>query len=283
MRPNIKNLIQSASKMLKVAGIDTYLLDSQLLLGHALNKDRSFIICNPQFEPNIDQVELFHKAIVRRREREPLSHIVGYREFYSRNFYVTKDVLDPRPDTELLIDIVKQNYNKTQEFNVLDIGTGSGAIIITILKEFNKSNGLALDINQKSLEIAQKNAILNKTGNRLKFLHSDLFKNLPKNIKFDLIISNPPYIPSKTIENLEKEVAVYEPKIALDGGIDGLSFYHEIIKNAPKYLKNRGNLLFEIGFDQKNAVLSIFKENNYKHLEAFKDLADNDRAILAKL
>ncbi|MBT4921834.1 MAG: peptide chain release factor N(5)-glutamine methyltransferase [Rickettsiales bacterium] len=281
MSQKIKFLIESASIILKASTIDSSLLDSQLLLGHSLDKNRSFVICNPEFIPSTEQVNRFNKLVLRRKMREPISHILGYREFYSREFKITCDVLDPRPDTETLIDIVKDNFDKKDNFCFLDIGTGSGNITTTLLAEFANSSGFALDISKNALIIAKNNTVTHKVDNRVEFIQSDLFENMTKTCKFDLIISNPPYIPTKTIQNLEKEVSCYEPNIALDGGSDGLDFYKKISKNAKKYLKTNGKLLFEIGFDQNKQILDILQKDKYHNLKSFQDLAHNDRAILA--
>ena len=282
MQSTIKNIILKASKELKANDIDTFAIDSQILLGHALNKDRSFVICNPEFIVNQKQLLLFESLIKRRLKYEPVSLILGKREFYSRDFIISKDVLDPRPDTELLIDILKNTYDKFQEFNFLDIGTGSGNITCTILAEFTKSYGFSIDISKKALKIAEKNIILHKLEKRANILQSNIFENIPKTQIFDLIVSNPPYIPSKNINFLSNDVKDFDPKLALDGGISGLEFYEKISKNAKKHLRKNGFLLFEIGFDQKNAILEILQENQFNNIQSFKDLGNNDRAIIAQ-
>ncbi|MDC0857377.1 peptide chain release factor N(5)-glutamine methyltransferase [Rickettsiales bacterium] len=282
MQPTIKNIILKASKELKANRIDTFAIDSQILLGHAINKDRSFVICNPEFAVNPEQMIIFENLIKRRLAYEPVSLILGQREFYSRDFIISKDVLDPRPDTELLIDTLKNTYDKFEEFSFLDIGTGSGNITCTILAEFTKSYGFCIDISKKALKIAQKNIVLHKLENRVEILQSNIFENISKTHVFDLIISNPPYIPSKNIELLANDVKDFDPKLALDGGKNGLEFYEKISKSAKKHLKRGGFLLFEIGFDQKDAVLQILQESEFKNIQSFKDLANNDRAIIAQ-
>ncbi|MBT4989470.1 MAG: peptide chain release factor N(5)-glutamine methyltransferase [Rickettsiales bacterium] len=283
MDQNIKFLIHSASSKLKTICSNSYTLDIQILLGHALDKDRSFVICNPEFIPNPKQAQKFNNFVERRKKQEPVSHILGYREFYSREFFVSTDVLDPRADTETLIDIVKNIFPYDSKFDFLDIGAGSGNIFTTILAEFADSQCFASDISENALKIAKNNAKSHKVEKRVHFIKSDLLEKLPKTSIFDLIISNPPYIPSKNISFLEKEVSMYDPIIALDGGNDGLDFYHKISKDAKKHLKKDGKLLFEIGFDQKKAISAILLNNNYQNLKFFKDLANNDRAILAEL
>jgi release factor glutamine methyltransferase len=282
MQQKIKNLVLKASKELKANKIDTFAIDSQILLGHVLNKDRSFVICNPEFIVNQEQIASFESYIQRRLKHEPVSLILGKREFYSRDFIISKEVLDPRPDTELLIDVVKNSYDKFDEFSFLDIGTGSGNITCTILAEFTKSYGFCIDISKNALEIAKKNIKLHKLEKRAELLQSNIFENIAKTQIFDLIISNPPYISSKKLDFLPNDVKLYDPKIALDGGEDGLDFYRKIAKNAKKHLKKDGFLLFEIGFDQKYEIEQILKDNNFRNIKSYKDLAQNDRAIIAQ-
>lgn len=282
MQQKIKNLVLKASKELKANKIDTFAIDSQILLGHVLNKDRSFVICNPEFIVNQEQIASFESYIQRRLKHEPVSLILGKREFYSRDFIISKEVLDPRPDTELLIDIVKNSYDKLDEFSFLDIGTGSGNITCTILAEFTKSYGFSIDISKNALEIAKKNIKLHKLEKRAELLQSNIFENIAKTQIFDLIISNPPYISSKKLDFLPNDVKLYDPKIALDGGEDGLDFYRKIAKNAKKHLKKDGFLLFEIGFDQKYEIEQILGDNNFRNIKSYKDLAQNDRAIIAQ-
>jgi release factor glutamine methyltransferase len=282
MQQKIKNLVLKASKELKANKIDTFAIDSQILLGHVLNKDRSFVICNPEFIVNQEQIASFESYIQRRLKHEPVSLILGKREFYSRDFIISKEVLDPRPDTELLIDVVKNSYDKLDEFSFLDIGTGSGNITCTILAEFTKSYGFCIDISKNALEIAKKNIKLHKLEKRAELLQSNIFENIAKTQIFDLIISNPPYISSKKLDFLPNDVKLYDPKIALDGGEDGLDFYRKIAKNAKKHLKKDGFLLFEIGFDQKYEIEQILKDNNFRNIKSYKDLAQNDRAIIAQ-
>lgn len=282
MQQKIKNLVLKASKELKANKIDTFAIDSQILLGHVLNKDRSFVICNPEFIVNQEQIASFESYIQRRLKHEPVSLILSKREFYSRDFIISKEVLDPRPDTELLIDVVKNSYDKFDEFSFLDIGTGSGNITCTILAEFTKSYGFCIDISKNALEIAKKNIKLHKLEKRAELLQSNIFENIAKTQIFDLIISNPPYISSKKLDFLPNDVKLYDPKIALDGGEDGLDFYRKIAKNAKKHLKKDGFLLFEIGFDQKYEIEQILKDNNFRNIKSYKDLAQNDRAIIAQ-
>ncbi len=282
MQQKIKNLVLKASKELKANKIDTFAIDSQILLGHVLNKDRSFVICNPEFIVNQEQIASFESYIQRRLKHEPVSLILSKREFYSRDFIISKEVLDPRPDTELLIDVVKNSYDKFDEFSFLDIGTGSGNITCTILAEFTKSYGFSIDISKNALEIAKKNIKLHKLEKRAELLQSNIFENIAKTQIFDLIISNPPYISSKKLDFLPNDVKLYDPKIALDGGEDGLDFYRKIAKNAKKHLKKDGFLLFEIGFDQKYEIEQILGDNNFRNIKSYKDLAQNDRAIIAQ-
>ena len=281
MQEKINNLIKSANKQLKAKNIESSLIDSQILLAFTINMDRNFIICNPEFLIEKKQQEKFNQLLTRRLNFEPISHILGIREFYGYEFKVTSATLDPRADTETLIDIVKKQYKSNMAINFLDIGTGSAAIAITLLKEFQKAKATALDISKDALEIAAYNAKSLNVSERISFIESDLFTNIPNNHKFDLIISNPPYIKSADIDKLAPDIILYEPKIALDGGIDGLDFYRKIIKNAKNYLNNNGKILFEIGFDQNHAVEALLASEDFQNIQIFKDYGQNFRAIIA--
>jgi len=211
-----------------------------------------------------------------RKRHRPLAYIIGNQEFYGRTFIVNESTLIPRPETELLIENIVNITNKEKVETILDIGTGSGAIAITLALE-TKSNITAVDVSKETLKVAIKNAE-NLSAN-VKFVLSDLFKNI--NNKFDLIVSNPPYIKSSVMKTLEQEVKNYEPILALDGGNDGLYFYKEIINKAPNFLNNNGYLAFEIGYDQAQEVKELLKYK-FKDIQVIKDYNKNDRIIIAK-
>lgn len=233
----------------------------------------------PFFEISDEEYEKILEAINLRLKHIPIGYIFGKTDFYGRDFFVTNDTLIPRIDTEILIEsIVKKIKDEERVCSILDIGTGSGAIAITIQKETN-SKVTAVDISEKALFVAQKNA--KNLDSDVEFIKSDLFKNL-KNQKFDFIVSNPPYIKSSVIEVLEPEVRLNEPILALDGGESGLKFYEKIIFDAKNYLTKKGYLFFEIGFDQANEVSSLM-EKDFEDIKVIKDYSNNDRVVYGRL
>ena len=215
------------------------------------------------------------QAVQKRIKHIPLAYIFGKTNFYGYDFKVNENVLIPRLDTEVLVEkIVEDVKNQNKQVSVLDIGTGSGAIIIAIQKETN-SKCYAVDISKKALEIAKENAKINNA--EIEFIESDLFENI-KDLKVDYIVSNPPYIETEVVEGLEPEVVSNEPKLALDGGEDGLDFYRKIIKDAKQHLNNNGKLYFEIGYNQGKSVSDLMKED-FENIEVIKDYGGNDRVV----
>ena len=218
--------IKAGSKLLKEKNISTYILDSELLLSKSLNKPREEILIN--LEQNINKKVLadFNKYLLRRSKKEPIAYLLGEKEFWSKKFFVNKDTLIPRPETELLVDKLVTIFKK-KRITILDIGTGTGCIIISLLIELKNSTGMAVDISREAIIIAKKNACKFNLSERIKFLHKPLKDLYGK--KFDLIVSNPPYIKRKDIKNLSDDIKKYEPKMALDGGNDGLDLIKKII------------------------------------------------------
>jgi release factor glutamine methyltransferase len=250
------------------------------LLTHALSVSKEQIIFNPNLELDQNQQQQFFSLIERRSRREPVSQIIGKREFFGQDFLVTHNVLDPRPDSESLVELVLKKFpNKNQKLEILEIGTGSGCLIITLLLLYKSARGNGVDISSAALEICKKNSTTHQINDRLDLQESDLFLSLNKNKKFDLIISNPPYIASQEIENLEVEVKKFEPRIALDGGLDGLNFYRRIAVKAQDFLLENGRIILEIGFGQKDEIVKIFTENNFVFEELKHDLAGVERAL----
>ena len=258
-------------------------LKVKMILSYILREDKSYLIIHNDREISGKEYKEFLNAIQRLKQGEPVQYIIGKTEFYGLEFNVTPDVLIPQPDTEILveevIDIYNENYNvKNKKVNILDLCTGSGAIAVSLKKNLSNVELFASDISLKALDIARKNAIQNNTN--IDFIESDLFENIDK--KFDIIVSNPPYIEREVLETLSEEVK-HEPVLALDGGEDGLDFYRKVIKDSKNYLKENGILALEIGFDQKEAVMELLKQEDYKEIYSKKDYSGNDRIVVRKI
>lgn len=270
---NIENILKEAIEILKKNSVASPVLDARLLLSFVTSFSKEDIIFkSSQINIPENQRQNYLDLINKRAKKIPLSHLTNHREFFANNFYVDENVLDPRPDSETLIEMVIKNFNKESFLNICEIGCGSGCLIISLLKHFKNWRSLAIDISNKALAVAQKNADINQVLSRINFLESNLFKNFLDDQIFDIIISNPPYIPSNDIENLQDEVRLYEPRIALDGGFDGLDFYRNIANQSQNFLKNHGNIFVEIGYNQHQMVENIFMNNNFKFIDFNKDL-----------
>ena len=278
----IKEVIRKGMIRLKTNGIDEPNLKARLLMQYILKKPREYIIVYDKEEMTLRQEVDYFKAIKKLIQGIPLQHITNSKEFMKLNFYVDKDVLIPRADTEILVEEVIKLAKKVGAKKILDLCTGSGAIAVSLAKYITKSEITATDISNEALRIAKLNAKNNNVEDRITFISSDLFQNVPEE-KYDIIVSNPPYIKTKDIKTLNKDVQK-EPKLALDGGIDGLDFYRKITKKADEYLKFGGFLCFEIGFDQKEDVIKLIEEQGkFKSTYSKKDLCDNDRIVITKL
>jgi len=276
---NIKNLLNKSSKKLDFLSNKLAKLDSEILLSKVISKDRKYLILNPEKKINEENFKLFNNLIERRKKGEPIAYIIKKKEFWKHDFYIDKNVLIPRPDTELIVEEVLKLYNPKHKLSLLDIGTGSGCILISILRERKNFFGVGIDISKKALNVARFNAKIHHLENRTKFYKSDVDKFLLG--KYDLIISNPPYIKKHDLKYLERDVVGYEPKLALDGGQDGYSKITKVISRASILLKKNGKFILEIGFDQKNKVINILKSNKFYINKALKDYAKNDRCIIS--
>ena len=278
----IKELLNQAVIMLKNENIDAPKNKARMLLQATLKKSREYLMIydNKEVE-NIDR-DRYIKNVKRLILGEPLQYITGIQEFMKLNFLVTKDVLIPRPDTEILVEEVIRKAENISNPVILDLCTGSGAIAVSLAKYIKNVHICAVDISSKALEIAIKNAELNGVKNNIEFIESNLFDKI-KERKFDIIVSNPPYIETETIKTLSKDVQS-EPKIALDGGKDGLDFYRKIADSGSKYLNRQGYICLEIGYNQRIAVRQILEnKKRYVNINCIKDLCGNDRVITAQI
>ena len=267
---------------LKVKNIEEPKLKARILMQYILNKERQYILVHDNEELTKEQLEKYFLCIKKIASGIPLQHITNLQEFMKLNFYVDENVLIPRPDTETLVEEVIKISTKVRAKKILDLCTGSGAIAVSLAKYLENVQITAIDISNKALQVAIRNAKNNNVEEKITFIESDLFTDIAKE-KYDIIVSNPPYIKSNVIPNLNEEVRK-EPYIALDGGIDGLNFYKKIIKNGYEYLKYKGYLCLEIGYDQKEEVEQIIKnDGKYFNTYSKKDLYGNDRIIVTQL
>ena len=274
----LENVIRQASQLLKNNNIASYELDSEIILSDIMKVSREFLIVNNCVNISKNTIKKYSLAIKRRINKEPVAYIIGKKEFWSEDFLVNKATLIPRPETELLIYKVI-DFFKNKRINVLDIGTGSGCILLAILKELNFARGIGIDISAKAIQMAKVNSKILNLSNHSKFKICDLNKY---NIgKYDLIVSNPPYIPSKDIKNLSKDIINHEPIIALDGGLDGLDLIKKVIYKSSNLLKRNGLLAIEIGFNQYKRVSSILRYYGFSEISKEYDHNRNVRCIIS--
>ena len=276
---NIQETINKAAITLKNSDIKTPYLDSELLLLKVLHKDRKYLLLNSKEMLSKEHLFQFNNLICRRKKGEPVAYLINYKEFWKEKFFVNKDVLIPRPDTEVLIEEVLTIYNNEKKLNILDIGTGSGCLLLSILKERKKFLGVGVDISKKALNVARFNAKLQHLDNRVKFYNSDIDKFFIG--KYDVILSNPPYIKNFDLKYLDKDIAAYEPKVALEGGYDGLSKITKVINKASYLIKKNGKLILEMGCDQKNEIVKKLKNKRFYINKIIKDYGKNDRCIIS--
>ncbi len=276
---NISLAIKKSTKILKDKFIPNPELDSEILMAKTIQKDRKYILLNFNQSLSTKDLNKFNKLIERRSLHNPVAHLTNKKFFWNSEFFVTKDTLIPRPDTELILENVLSLTKQKSKIKILDIGIGSGCILLSILRERKNFYGTGVDISKNCLNITKINAINLKVNNRLKLYKSDVDKfNLGK---YDLIVSNPPYIETYKLKYLEKDVADFEPKLALNGGLDGLSEIRKVIKKSSELIKKNGKFILEIGFDQKNKVINLLKKEGFYINSIQKDLANNDRCIVS--
>ena len=261
--------------------IQTAKIDAEVILADVLKISRVNLITKQNTSLNQEQEDLFAKLIKRRKQQEPVAYILNKKEFWNENYYVDKRVLIPRPETEILIEmLLKKVKDKSKVFQILDLGCGSGCLLISCLKEFNKSLGLGIDISSLALEVAKKNIQTHKINSRAKLLKLDLFK-LDIKKKFDFILSNPPYLTSSEYRNLSKDVKDYEPKQALVGGFDGILYYKKIISFSKSSLKKNGFLALEIGDGQYKEIKKLLTNHSFRILDKYQLIDGEIRCILA--
>ncbi len=278
----IKEAMRKGMIKLKTNDVKEPNLKARLLMQYILNRPREYTLVHDDKQLTLRQNVDYFKLIKKLIEGVPLQHITHQQEFMKLMFYVDENVLIPRPDTEILVEEVIKLAKSINAKKILDLCTGSGAIAVSLAKYIEGSQITATDISRKALSIAKLNATNNNVEDKITFVSSDLFQNISEE-KYDIIVSNPPYIKRKVIKTLDKEVKK-EPIIALDGGNDGLDFYKKIIGNAYQYLKYKGYLCLEIGYDQKDEVIDLInKEEKYIDTYSKKDLFDNDRIVITKL
>ncbi|SVB82568.1 uncharacterized protein METZ01_LOCUS235422 [marine metagenome] len=276
---NIQTLLNQASKTLNNSSNTSSKLDSEILLSKIIEKNRQYLILNSNEELKKENIKSFDYLVKRRKKGEPIAYLINKKEFWKQNFYINQNVLIPRPDTETLVEETLKLFNVNSKLNMLDIGTGSGCILLSILKERRNFFGIGIDISKKAINVARFNAKMHQLSNRVKFYNSDVDKFLIG--KYDLVVSNPPYIKRQDLKYLEVDVKGFEPKLALDGGKDGFSKITKVISKTSTLLKRNGKFILEIGFGQKNRILNILKKNNFFINKVLKDYGKNDRCIIS--
>lgn len=281
----IKDILIKANSILNENSIDDANLKTRILLADLLGKNKEYLMIHADDEIEDGLSNIFFEKVERLKKHEPLQYIINKQEFMGFDFYVDKNVLIPQPDTENLVEEViflteKLRKNERIELRILDLCTGSGAIAVSLSKLIKKCLVYASDISKDALKIAEENSTRNHAN--VAFFESDLFEKISDLYKFDIIVSNPPYIERNVIKTLSEEVQ-NEPVLALDGGEDGLDFYKKIAEESKKYLNANGYLAFEIGYNQRETVEDILKENGYKNIYSRKDLSGNDRIVVGQV
>jgi len=276
---NYQKILNEGTKFLKTGNIARPELDCELLLSKVLNKKREEILINLKNEINKKQLDKFNFYLLRRKKKEPIAYIIGFKYFWKFKFLVNKSVLVPRPETELIVEEALNYLSENKSKKILDIGTGSGCIIISIMKERSKCSATAIDISPKALKVAKINAKMHHLENKIKFINIDVDKfNMNK---YDLILSNPPYINDVDFSRLDDDIKVYEPKEALRGGLSGYIEIRKIIEKSSKLLKINGKLIIEIGNTQKDYAKKLLKNNGLYINKIIKDLSGSDRCIVS--
>lgn len=282
MAQTLQEAVFDAAKILSDAGIAGARRDASLLLADVLKTDTNILYLEPDRALKVDQQARFQRAVERRAAREPISHILGHREFWSLDFLVGPEVLDPRPDSETLIEVVLEARKSGQEISsILDLGVGSGCLLLSLLSEIETATGLGVDQSRAAIEIAEQNAKQLGLGSRATFVQGNWCDGVKE--KFDLVISNPPYIPVADIDRLQPEVKNFEPRAALVGGADGLECYRDIISMVRPRMKPNSMIIFEVGAGQAQQVAKLIQKAEFSSILRHKDLASVERCVSAIL
>ena len=276
---NVFEAIKKGDEILRESGVKSYKIDSEVLMSQVIKKNRIGTLLNLNNELSQKDYKVYENLITQRSKRKPIAYLTGKKEFWKYEFIVTKDVLIPRPETELIVEKTLELTKNKSNLKVLEIGVGSGCILLSILKERKSFYGTGIDISKKTIEICKINSKKLDLSERVKLFKTDI-DNF-KYGKYDLVISNPPYVKKFDIKYLEKEISLFEPKLALDGGLDGLSELKKVIFNSSKLIKRNGILVLEIAFDQAESVKRILKQNKFYINDVNKDLSRKNRCIIS--
>ncbi len=276
---NIQTALNYANNKLKRCNIRSFNLDSEILMSKILKENRIQVLLNLNKELETDEIIEFDNLIEQRSKGKPIAYLIGYKHFWKSKFFIDKNVLIPRPDTEIIVEQALFLSRHKSKLNILDVGIGSGCILFSILNERKDFYGTGIDKNEKSLKVCKINAFNLGVDKRVKFFKTDI-DNFSYG-KYDLIISNPPYINTLDLKYLEKDIVKFEPKIALDGGIEGTSEIRKVIDKSSELIKKNGKLILEIGHNQKNKVSNMLKKRGFYIFKTLKDYAKNDRCIIS--
>ena len=276
---NLQQVLNKASGKLKIKNIKSFKLDSELLLAKTLGISREEVLLNLDKKINQSDIKKYDFYVNLRNQYKPISQIINYKFFWKYKFFVNKDVLIPRPETELIIEKILKILPKKSEKNILEIGTGSGCIAISLIKERPNCRIVAIDKSLKAIKVARKNAEIHQVGKKVNFLNIDIDKYLGN--KYDLVVSNPPYIKNSELLSLDRDVRFYEPKIALSGGFSGLETFFKIINKCKKLLKKNGTLVLEIGERQGIELKKNLEANEFNQIKIYKDLSGKDRCLVS--
>ena len=276
---NYINLLNFGQSKLNKQKISTSFLDSELILSYVLKISRESLLCNLDKKLSKNQIRLFKKLIKLRLRRMPIAYIINKKEFWKNNFLINSSVLIPRPETELVVEKILKKIKKNERKNILDIGTGSGCILISILLERHKCRGTGVDISKSAINVAKSNAKIQQVENRVRFINSDIDKFYSN--KYDFVVSNPPYIEKLKLNNLSEDVKNFEPTKALDGGINGVDIYKKVIMKGSKLLKNGGNLILEIEENHIFKLSSMLINKKFFINEILQDLKGYKRCLIA--